>query len=142
MTENTSGGGLGSLFFGTQQRPAERLTIARGVDPLAGPRSLSLDASSLRGMDQEEMQQQILLMLACLQRRPVAEITAQQASKDGTLALDSMTAVWVIATVSKAFGTKLVKLSAVDRNNLRSVGGLASLLRQSIAGARRLAGAA
>ena len=143
MTENVPSSALGSLFFQTEkQSPGEPLTDASGVDPLSGPAGLALDSVALRRMGDKALQQEILLMLACLQRRPVLEVADGPLANDGTVGLDSMTAVWVIATIGKAFGCKLVRLSEVDRDSLRSVGGLASLVRTSIRGLPALAGAA
>ncbi|MGH3304232.1 MAG: hypothetical protein ACRDOK_21650 [Streptosporangiaceae bacterium] len=141
MTENVSSDSLGSLFFKTaRQAPSSKpLTAVSGIDPLAGPAGMTLHAAALRD---EALQQEIMLMLACLQRRAPAEVAAGPLHSDGTLGLDSMTAVWVIATIGRAFGCKLLKLSEVDRDSLRSVGGLASLVRQSIAELPLLAGAA
>ena len=143
MTENVSDETLGSLFFQTvQQWPSEPQTAAGGVDPLAGPAGLALDAVALRRMDDKALQEVILLMLACLQRRPAVEVANGPLGNDGTLGLDSMTAVWVIATIGKAFGCKLVRLSEVEPFSLRSVGGLASLIRTAICRVPAMAGAA
>ena len=84
-------------------------------------------------MGEAEIQQQILEMLACLKRRPLHEVAAGAQHTDGTLAFDSMTAVWVISTVGKAFGRRLVRLSDVDRDSLRSVGGVSKLIKQTTA---------
>lgn len=146
MSENAPGESLGSLFFASTKQPTAGPVAAASspipVDPAGGPAALALDAAALRGMDDGAMRQEILLMLACLQRRPTADVAAGPLHPDGTLRLDSMTAVWVIATIGKAFGRRLVRLSEVDRDGLRSVAGLASLVRTAIRRAPSLAGAA
>ncbi len=71
-------------------------------------------------------------MLAHLKRQSLAEVAAGPAHTDGTLAIKSMTAVWILSTVGKAFGRKLVRLSDVAADALRSVGGVATLIKQSL----------
>jgi acyl carrier protein len=72
-------------------------------------------------------------MLACLRRRTLQEVAAGDMYSDGTLAVDSMTAVWVITTFGKAFRRRLVRLSDVDPDSLRSVGSVAKLIKQTTA---------
>ena len=102
-------------------------------DPRRGPSAIQLDPAAVQAMSEVEIQRQVLEMLACLRRRPVQEVAAGAPHTDGTVAIDSMTAVWVIATVGKAFGRRLVRLSDVDRDSLRSVGSVSKLIKQTTA---------
>lgn len=133
MTENTAAGVQPPLFFPESVPTAlpEPVAAAQG-DPRRGPGAIRLDAAAIRRMGEQDLQQQILWMLACLRRRPVEEVAAGAAHADGTLGITSVVAVWIISTVGKAFGRRLVRLSEVDRKSLRSVGGVASLIRTSI----------
>lgn len=83
-------------------------------------------------MTELEMQQQVLEMLMCLRRQSMQDIANGPAHADGTPEIDSMTAVWVVSTVGRAFDRPLVRLSNVRRESLRSVGGVAALIRQAI----------
>lgn len=128
MTENVLGPSGAPLFFAS---PGTAQLVLDVVDPQ--PRAIDLDPSALQAMGQEELGHEIVEMLACLRRQPVQEVAAGALHADGTLALDSMTAVWVISTVGKAFNRRLVRLSEVDTESLRSVGGVATLIEQAIA---------
>ncbi len=66
-------------------------------------------------------------------RRGKASLPAAPAG-DGTRAIPSLIAVWLLSQVGKAIGTRRpVNLSKVtDRNDLRSVGGVARLLHQAM----------
>lgn len=101
------------------------------VDPQ--PSTIDLDPIALQSMTRDELREEILRMLACLRRQSVQEIATGTQHTDGTLALDSMTAVWVISRVGTAFGRHLVRLSEVEDESLRSVGTVATLIRQAIA---------
>lgn len=111
--------------------PVSEVVPAPALRP--GPDTLQIDPDAVCAMDETEIGQQVVEMLACLKRRPAAEIAAGVAHTDGTLAIGSMTAVWVLATVGKAFGRRLVRLSEVERDALRSVGGVAKLIRRATA---------
>jgi len=102
-------------------------------DPGRGPTSIELDPAVVQAMSEVELQQQIQQMLACLRRRTLQEVAAGDMYSDGTLAVDSMTAVWVITTFGKAFRRRLVRLSDVDPDSLRSVGSVAKLIKQTTA---------
>lgn len=125
VSENMAGASGAPLFF-----PA-----MASVPPVTAPAQpvpeVTLDPAALRGMTTEELQGVVDGLLARLRRR--AQRDTDDRDADGTLAISSMTAVWVISTVGKAFGRRLVRLSEVDRGCLRSVGGVAGLLRQRIA---------
>ncbi|RSN52639.1 hypothetical protein DMH01_41440 [Amycolatopsis sp. WAC 04182] len=97
------------------------------------PSDIALDPIALQAMSRDELCEEVLRMLACLRRQSVQEVAAGAQHTDGTLALDSMTAVWVISRVGTAFGRHLVRLSEVEDESLRSVGTVAALIRQSIA---------
>lgn len=130
----------GPLFFPTATEPTtsghQRTPRPDGDgarNPHPGPAAIRLDPTTIRAMREAEIRHQVLEMLACLKRRPMAEIAAGAAHTDGTLAIGSMTAVWVLSTVGKAFGRRLVRLSDVDRDSLRSVGGVARLIKETTA---------
>ncbi|WP_158879587.1 acyl carrier protein [Amycolatopsis anabasis] len=127
MAENMEGTSGAPLFFPSPD-------TAQPVPDVADlqPSAINLDPVALQAMNREELGKEILEMLACLRRRPLQEVTEGAPYTDGTLALDSMTAVWVISTVGKAFKRRLVRLSEVDNESLRSVGGVAQLIQQAI----------
>jgi hypothetical protein len=155
MTENVVGASSGApLFFPTpshvsprpaavpivpvQEAPdaAEPRTLGRDgeFDHRQGPAGIELDTDLLRSMSQAQLEEHVLMMLACLRRRPAQEIAQGPAHTDGTLAIKSIIAVWVVSTVGAAFGRRLVRLSDVkDRDSLRSVGGVSRLIGESIA---------
>ncbi|MEW2518623.1 hypothetical protein [Actinacidiphila alni] len=136
MTENMHGASGAPLFF-PSPAPVVALQLsaagwADGCDPSLGPSAIRLDCGALQAMTEPEMQQQVLEMLMCLRRQSLQEVSGGPAHTDGTPAIDSMTAVWVISTVGKAFDRPLVRLSSVRRESLHSVGGVAELIRQTI----------
>lgn len=134
MNENMPMPGGGPLFFpsGPANRPADADRPDHGSwDPRRGPSAITLDPSAIQKMSEADLQQEALRMLACLKRQPLTEVAAGAAHADGTLAIKSMIAVWILSTVGKAFGRRLVRLSDVDRDALRSVGGVARLIKQT-----------
>ncbi|MHA6620308.1 hypothetical protein [Pseudonocardia sp. DLS-67] len=143
MNEDMAGAGSGPLFFPATTRtttttlgrqelsPPDDDQGAGGLHP--GPASIQLDPATVCAMSEAEIREQVLEMLACLKQRPMAEVAAGDAHTDGTLAIGSMIAVWVLSTVGKAFGRRLVRLSDVDRESLRSVGGVSRLIKQATA---------
>lgn len=129
MTENVASSSSAPLFF-----PSPATTGPDAPDIVAPqPDSLELDPVALQAMNADELCEEILRMLAFLRRRTMQEVAAGAPYLDGTLALDSMTAVWVISTVGKEFKQRLVKLSDVAVDSLRSVGGVATVIGQAIA---------
>jgi len=125
MTENIHEGAEGSPFF--QLPPAA---------PSPGPQSvpLLLNATQLRTMDPSAMSAEILRILATVQGRAAEEVTRDAAADDGSVALDSMTAVFLVATIGKAVGRHpLINLARVDRHSLHSVAGLGRLVCDAIA---------
>jgi hypothetical protein len=137
MVENMAGVSGAPLFFPVPASVhAQGLSAAgwaAGCDPSLGPAGIRLDRQALEAMGEPEMRQQVVEMLMCLRRQPLEEVVGGAAHSDGTPVIDSMTAVWVLATVGKAFGRPLVQLSSVDRDSLGSVGGVATLIRQAVA---------
>jgi hypothetical protein len=132
MTENMAGGSQAPLFFpGSVPSAVPEPTAA--FDPANGPAGIQVDAATIWAMGEPDLRYQILQMLACLRRCPMEEIEAGEKHADGTLELASMVAVWIVATIGKAFGRKLVRLSDVDPESLHSVGGVASLITKSVA---------
>ncbi len=140
MNENVVASSGAPLFFPTPAAPvlAGPEEQVPSSDSGRGPSDIELDSAALQGMGETELRQQVLEMLTCLRRCTLQELTGGALHTDATLAIDSMTAVWIISTVGKAFGRRLVRLSEVDRDSLRSVGGVARLIKQttaSVAGA-------
>jgi hypothetical protein len=147
MDENVDGSDGAPLFFtSVQTEVAVSATAGAGGssswDPSRGPSAISLDASRIRAMSEAELRAEILRMLACLRRRPLGEVASGPAYTDGTLAIKSMTAVWILSTVGKALGRRLVRLSDVDRESLRSVGGVSRLIKTVTASGAELRAAA
>ncbi|MDH6431529.1 hypothetical protein M2158_010003 [Streptomyces sp. SAI-144] len=138
MTEDMHSASGAPLFFPVPAPPAApQLSApgwADGCDPSRGPSEIRLDRRALQAMTEAEMEQQVLEMLMCLRRQSLQDIVNSPIHADGTPEIDSMTAVWVVSTVGKAFDRPLVRLSNVRRESLRSVGGVATLIRQSIPG--------
>jgi hypothetical protein len=154
MTENmVDASGGGPLFFPTPSHASPRPATApivpvqappdaaeprtlgqdQGFDHRRGPAGIELNTDLLRSMSQAQLEEQVLMMLACLRRRPMQEILQCPAHTDGTLAIKSIIAVWVVSTMGAAFGRQLVRLSDVkDRDSLCSVGGVSRLIGESI----------
>ena len=130
MTENMAADPGRPLFFA---RTGQAQSTDASLGPGGSSRPFALDGHSLRVMTEGELQEVIVSLLARLERRTFEEVATRQAHTDGTVAIDSMTAVWVIATVGKALGRRpLMRLSDVDSESLRSVGGVARLIRCAI----------
>lgn len=142
MDENVGGSEGAPLFFTSPRtEAAPPATIGAGGsswDPSQGPSAIKLDASRIRIMSELELRGELLRMLACLKRRPLSEVATGPAYTDGTLAIKSMIAVWILSTVGKAFGGPLVRLSNVDGESLRSVGGVSRLIKTVTASATGL----
>lgn len=136
MTDDSTGTAGGPLFF-PPGRPVDS-----GATEGTTPSASNADGPELREMTEGELRETVSALLAQLQRRSMEEIAAGQAYTDGTPAIDSMTAVWVVATIGKRVGRRLVKLSDVERESLCSVGGVARLVHRAIAEAIGQAGAA
>ncbi len=139
MDENAEGSGGVPLFFPSAPAQVEPSTPPAPVrtpsigswDPRLGPSAIRLDAAAIRAMTESELQDVTLGMLACLKRRPMSDVAAGPAYADGTLAIKSMIAVWILSTVGKTFGRRLVRLSDVDRDSLRSLGGVSRLIKET-----------
>lgn len=124
MSENVGNDNKGSPFFPLP--PAAPSVAPRNV-PLA------IDPAGLRAMDPAALSAEILRILASVQGRPADEVARDPLAEDGTIALDSMTAVFLIATIGKALGRqRLVNLAKVDRDSLRSAGGLGRMAYEAI----------
>jgi hypothetical protein len=103
--------------------------------PTPGPRSvpLLLDSDQLRAMDTEALAREFARIMATAQGRRIDEAIGDPVAEDGTPILDSMTAVFLVAIIGKAVGRQpLINLGRVDRDALRSAGGLARLLHSAI----------
>jgi hypothetical protein len=108
-------------FF--EHEPAAPAPLPRAV-PVA------VDLSAFRA-DAASSAIEVDRIVASITRREVSDPTIAHA--DGTLAVDSMTAVCVLAMAAAAAGMpRLVNLRQVPREDLRSVGGVARLLRAAL----------
>lgn len=92
-------------------------------------------APALQTMTEEELIVEILGRIAAAEQRPLHELEGDPKHIDGTVAIDSMTAVSALASIGGTVGRpRLVDLSRVDREDLRSVAGLARLARRALDG--------
>ena len=124
MSENVGNRSHGSPFFPLPP-------VAPSVAPRNVP--LAVDQAALRTMDPAALSAEILRILASVQGRPADDVARDPLAEDGTVALDSMTAVFLIATIGKALGRpRLVNLARVDRDSLRSAGGLGRMAYDAI----------
>lgn len=96
-----------------------------------------LDRADLETAPRSQLGQTLEELLSALKNKTLPEIQAGERHKDGSLEITSHLAVWLIGKVTDAYGRRLVRLSKVSsRESLRSIGGLAELLRNAIEGAR------
>lgn len=93
-----------------------------------------LDPAHLKAAGQPEVQQILESLLGALKNLSDADLQLGEKHADGSLRITSHLAVWLIGKVTDAYGSKLVRLSKVpDRESLRSISGLATLLTKAIA---------
>jgi hypothetical protein len=124
MPENIQPAAPGSLFF--------ELPPAAPGPRLRRP-PLTVDRRRVEGLGVEELTRELVTMLARLTSRTPADLLAGETAPDGTAAIKSIIAVCLIGTVGKAFGKpRLIRLAQVKREDLRSLGGVARLLRAAI----------
>jgi len=104
--------------------------------PASGPLTptpVLADAAALRAMTEAQLVDEILARIAAAEQRPLAEVAAEPKHADGSVKVDSMTAVSALASIGGAVGKKkLVDLSAVDTEDLHSVLGLARIARKAL----------
>lgn len=92
-----------------------------------------LDRDHLKTATREEMEQTLQELVGALKNKSKTELEAGERHEDGSLAITSHLAVWMIGKVSDAYGGQLVKLSKVQSpESLRSITGLAELLTKAI----------
>lgn len=119
VTENT-----GSPLF--ELPPAAPLPRPRRVPP-------AVDAGRIDSLDVDGLVEELTELLSRLKNRTTDELLAGEIAPDGSIALKSQIAVCLIGTVGKAFGRpRLVNLSRVPRDDLRSVRGIARLIRAAL----------
>jgi len=124
VTENT-----GSPFF--ELPPAV-------PPPRPGRVPLVVDAARIDALDVDGLVDELTTLLASLKNRTPDELVAGGIAPDASIAIKSLIAVCLIGTVGKAFGRpRLVNLSQVPRDDLRSVRGVARLIRTALDQRRR-----
>lgn len=101
---------------------------------------LAADRTILRTGTLTQLEQQVLAILAASKQRTVADLQAGDLAQDGSLAIDSMSAVFVCRIVARVLGpggwTSLRgKCEPKDFVSVRSVAGLISKLRRAVAAA-------
>lgn len=84
-------------------------------------------------MSLEQLREEILALIAAAENRTLAELAADPPHADGSMAIDSQLAVFALARIGDVVGRpKLVDLSNVDTEDLRSVAGVARLVRSAL----------
>lgn len=104
--------------------------------PRPMPRAVPIvvERAALVGMDSVGMEREMVRILAAIRRRTPDDTETDPRHADGSLTIDSMTAVCLIATVGRAFGRpRLINLGKVDRDELRSVKGVSRLTLAAVA---------
>lgn len=97
--------------------------------PPAAPPSSSASFANVRDRSVAELEGDIVAALRAAQ--PACPL--DQPGPDGTPAIPSLQAVWVLSQVGAAVGTaKLVSLSRVDKEELRTIRGVARLVHRTI----------
>lgn len=108
------------------------------VDVALAPALLAADRTVLRTGTITELEQQVLAILAASKQRSVADLQTGELARDGGLAIDSMSAVFVCRIVARVLGprewTRLRgNCKPKDFVSTRSVAGLISRLRRAVA---------
>lgn len=112
---------------------------ARGpVDLAMAPAVLAADRTVLRTGSVSQLEQQVLAILAASKQRTVAELQDGEVAVDGSLAIDSMSAVFVCRIVARVLGpqgwTRLRgNCEPRDFVSVHSVARLISRLRRAVA---------
>ena len=124
VTENT-----GSPFF--ELPPA-------APSPRPGRVPVVVDPARIDSLDIDGLVEELTMLLARLKNRTPDELRAGGIAPDASLAIKSLIAVCLIGTVGKAFGRpRLVNLAQVPRDDLRSIRGVARLIRTALDQHRR-----
>lgn len=91
------------------------------------------DPTRIKSLDVDGLVQELTDLLARLKNQTPAELLAAEVAPDGSVAVKSQIAVCLIGTVGKAFGRpRLVNLARVPRDDLRSIRGIARLIRGAL----------
>lgn len=106
-------------------------------DLATGPAILAADRAVLQSGSLAELEQQVLGILAASTQRTVADLQAGELAGDGSLALDSMLAVFVCRIVARVLGpdgwTRLRgNCEPKDLVSVRSVSGVIARLRRAV----------
>lgn len=111
---------------------------AAPVDLATAPAILAADRAALRAGTLAQLEEQVLAILAASRQRTVADIQTGDRARDGSLAIDSMSAVFVCRIVARVLGPR--EWTSLRRNcepkdflSVRSVAGLISRLRRAVA---------
>ncbi len=124
MTENSPSRASESPFF--------------PLPPAAsGPRpqrlAVQLNRRQLETLDLAGLGAVLLDLLARLKNQPPADTAETELAQDGTAAIKSVVAVWLLASVGAAAGNpRLVNLRRINRDELHSIGGVARLVRAAL----------
>ena len=88
------------------------------------------DADELRSMNSDQLADELLARIAAAEQRTLNDLAMDPLHVDGSVAIDSMTAVSALASIGGTVGKpRLVNLSQVDKDDLHSVAGLARVVR-------------
>lgn len=106
-------------------------------DLATGPAILAADRAVLQSGSLTQLEQQVLGILAASTKRTVADLQAGELASDGSLALDSMLAVFVCRIVARVLGpdgwTRLRgNCEPKDLVSVRSVSGVIARLRRAV----------
>lgn len=113
----------------TAANPPAELAIAAAV--------LAADRAVLQSGSLAQIEDQVLAILAASTQRTMAELQSGELSTDGSLAIDSMNAVFVCRIVARVLGPRgLTRLRGncdpKDFVSVRSVAGLITRLRRGV----------
>lgn len=108
------------------------------LPPVApAPRSprlrVALDGRQVEGLDVHELTTVLLGLAVQINGRTPADLVTTELAADGTVAIKSLVAVCLLGSVGAAVGKpSLIDLRRVNPEELRSVGGVARLLRAAL----------
>ncbi len=94
---------------------------------------VAIDRTRVETLDVDGLTTELMAVLGRLKNRTSEELLAAEIAPDGSAAIKSLIAVCLIGTVGKAFDQpRLVNLGRVRRDDLRSVRGVARLIRAAL----------
>ena len=113
---------------------------AAAVDLASAPAVLATDGTALRAGTLEQLEGQVLAILAASKQCTIADIETGDRARDGSLAIDSMSAVFVCRIVARVLGPRewpslRGNCEPKDFVSVRSVAGLISRLRRVVTAA-------